>query len=106
MENGSKKAFGQQVEPLTGRLVLFETTPFCLPRSACFGRVFPLGEPEFRLPPITTPIILAPTDRRDDTFFHSPKRPQDPWYFNFRPPRDSLFNIWYLMRNYFRNRHQ
>jgi Rps23 Pro-64 3,4-dihydroxylase Tpa1-like proline 4-hydroxylase len=100
-----KKAFGQQVEPVAGRLVLFETTPFAYHGVPDPVR-FPPGRARISLASYYYTDYPAPTDRRD-YIFYSPKRPQDPWYFNFRPPRDSLFNIWYLMRDYFRgSRHQ
>jgi Rps23 Pro-64 3,4-dihydroxylase Tpa1-like proline 4-hydroxylase len=86
-----KHALGQQVSPVAGKLVLFETTPF-----AFHGVPDPV-----RCPPERARISLAsyyytdypaPTDRRE-WIFYSPKRPQDPWYLNFRPPRDSLYSI-------------
>jgi len=97
-----KHAFVQQFPPVAGKLVLFETTPY-----AFHGVPDPV-----RCPPGRARISLAsyyytdypaPSDRRE-WIFYSPKRPQDPWYMNLRPPRDSLFNIWYLIRDYFRGR--
>jgi hypothetical protein len=97
-----KHAFGQRVPPVAGKLVLFETTPF-----AYHGVPDPV-----RCPPGRARISLAsyyytdypaPTDHRE-YIFYSPKRPQDPWYLNFRPPKDSLSNIWFLTRDFFRGR--
>jgi Rps23 Pro-64 3,4-dihydroxylase Tpa1-like proline 4-hydroxylase len=95
-----KEAFGQQVAPVAGRLVLFETTPYAYHGVPDPVR-FPPGRARISLASYYYTDYPAPTDRRE-YIFYSPKRPQDPWYLNFRPPRDSLFNIWYLVRDCFR----
>jgi len=93
---------GKQVLPTAGKVVIFETTP-----TSYHGVPDPI-----RCPPGRARLSLAsyyytdypgPADRRDAIVF-SPKRPQDPWYMNFRPPRDIFFHLVHLTRDYFRKK--
>jgi Rps23 Pro-64 3,4-dihydroxylase Tpa1-like proline 4-hydroxylase len=90
----------KQVLPLAGKVVIFETTP-----TSFHGVPDPT-----RCPPGRARLSLAsyyytdypgPADRRQAIVF-SPKRPQDPWYMNFRPPRDIFFNLVHIVRDHFR----
>ena len=90
---------GKQVLPTAGKVVIFETTP-----TSYHGVPDPI-----RCPPGRARLSLAsyyyteyPSsfDRREAVVF-SPKRPQDPWFMNFRPPRDIFFNVLHLARDRF-----
>lgn len=91
---------GQRIVPTAGRVVIFETTP-----TSYHGVPDPV-----RCPPGRARLSLAsyyytdypgPMDRREPIFW-SPKRSQDPWYMNFRRPRDSFFDLLHLTRDYIR----
>jgi 2OG-Fe(II) oxygenase superfamily len=80
---------GRRVRPDAGRVVIFETTP-----TSFHGLPDPV-----RCPPGRARLSLASfyytdypgaTDRREP-IVRSPKRPEDPWYMSFRPPKDIVF---------------
>ena len=91
-----RSACRQRVVPDAGRVVIFETTP-----TSFHGLPDPV-----RCPPGRARLSLAsfyytehpgPNDRREPIVF-SPKRPQDPWYLNFRPPKDIAAATWDSVR--------
>jgi hypothetical protein len=91
---------GQRIVPTAGRVVIFETTP-----TSYHGVPDPVRCPQGRarlsLASYYYTDYPGPMDRREPIFW-SPKRSQDPWYMNFRRPRDSFFDLLHLTRDYIR----
>lgn len=96
-----RSACSQRVFPDAGRVVIFETTP-----TTYHGLPDPV-----QCPPGRARLSLASfyyteypgaTDRREPIVF-APKRPQDPWYMNFRPPKDIVSATWFSARDHFRS---
>jgi hypothetical protein len=92
------EAGGKQILPKAGRIVIFETT------SSSYHGVpdpvrCPAGRARLSLASYYYSNHPGPDDRRE-TIFVCPKRPQDPWYMNFRPLKDGLSNLWYTARDY------
>lgn len=89
---------GQRIVPTAGRVVIFETTP-----TSYHGVPDPVRCPQGRarlsLASYYYTDYPGPMDRREPIFW-SPKRSQDPWYMNFRRPRDSFFDLLHLTRDY------
>jgi hypothetical protein len=91
---------GQRIMPTAGKVVIFETTPTSYhgvpDRVRC-----PQGRARLSLASYYYTDYPGPMDRREPIFW-SPKRPQDPWYLNFRTPRDSFFDLLHLTTGFLR----
>ncbi len=96
-----RSACSKRVVPDAGRVVIFETTP-----TSFHGLPDPVHCPQGRarlsLASFYYTDYPGATDRREPLVL-SPKRPQDPWYMNFRPPKDIVFATWDSVRDHVRS---
>lgn len=97
-----RSACGQRVSPEAGKVVIFETTP-----TSYHGLPDPVecppGRARLSLASFYYTDYPGSTDRREPIVF-SPKRPQDPWYMNFRPPKDIVSATWESARDHLRSK--